>query len=267
MKAKKYFAMMLCGAMVAFAACEKNPPVEENPDGDGTQTEQPDTMGTEKPTLPDFNGHEYVDLGLPSGLLWATCNVGATAPEEYGDYFAWGETTTKETYNWSTYKYANGDVAENGYFIGEIFKYNTNSEFGTPDNKMVLDLEDDAAHVKWGGDWRMPTLDEMRELFNRDNCTIKGTTQNGVYGRKFTSKSNGNSIFFPAAGWWEDSLFNSEGANGVRGLYWSASLKETSLVISADAVWYLGLGPNYCGIYADSRCEGLSVRAVCSPKK
>jgi hypothetical protein len=133
--------------------------------------------------------HEYVDLGL--SVKWATCNVGATKPEEYGDYFAWGETTPKDAYDWSTYKWCNGGPSTQT-------KYCTNSSYGTVDNKTTLDLSDDAACANWGGSWRMPTRAEQDEL--RNNCTWTWTTQNGVNGYKVTG-TNGNSIFLPAAGY------------------------------------------------------------------
>ena len=133
--------------------------------------------------------HEYVDLGLPSGTLWATCNVGANAPEEYGDYFAWGETAPKDVYNWSTYQYYDGS---------NLAKY-TGS-----DGLTTLLPEDDAATTNWGNEWRMPTKEEWQELL--DNTTNKWTTQNGVNGRLFTG-SNGNSLFLPAVGFrWDDDL-------------------------------------------------------------
>ena len=90
------------------------------------------------------NGREYVDLGLPSGTMWATCNIGANYPEDYGDYYAWGETETKSNYDWSTYKWCKGSE-------DTLTKYCTDNDYGTVDNKTVLDPEDDAAHVKWGG--------------------------------------------------------------------------------------------------------------------
>ncbi|MBR5532185.1 MAG: T9SS C-terminal target domain-containing protein, partial [Bacteroidales bacterium] len=130
--------------------------------------------------------NEYVDLGLPSGIKWATCNVGANSPEDYGDYFAWGETEPKDYYDWSTYKYCNGS-----YDI--MTKYFTDSDYGTVDNKTTLELTDDAAHVNWGGNWRMPTKAEQDELRNTDNCTWEWTTLNGVEGYKVISKKNGNS--------------------------------------------------------------------------
>ena len=108
------------------------------------------------------NGHDWVDLGLPSGLKWAVCNVGADSPEGYGFYFAWGETETKSRYSWNTYKWCNGS-----YYTQT--KYCTNSSYGTVDNKTTLDLSDDAARANWGGSWRMPTKAEQDEL--RNNCT------------------------------------------------------------------------------------------------
>ena len=162
------------------------------------------------PNIPQTGNHEYVDLGL--SVKWATCNVGATKPEEYGDYFAWGETQPKSNYDWSTYKYCNGSYKT-------LTKYNNSSSYGTVDNKTTLDLSDDAARANWGGSWRMPTRAEQDEL--RNNCTWTWTTQNGVNGYKVTSKSNGNSIFLPAAGYRDDSSLNNAGSTGY---YWSSSL-------------------------------------------
>ena len=141
--------------------------------------------------------HEYVDLGLPSGTLWATCNIGANSPEEYGDYFAWGETTPKSTYDWSTYKWCNGSSTT-------MTKYCTQSEYGYngfTDNLTELQSADDAATANWGSDWQMPSLAQIQELCSSSNTTTEWTQVNGVNGRKITSKSNGNSIFLPAAGW------------------------------------------------------------------
>ena len=172
--------------------------------------------------------HEYVDLGLPSGLKWATCNVGAEKPEEYGDYFAWGEVESKTTYNWSTYKYCKGTDRT-------MTKYCNNSEYGKDgfvDNKTVLDPEDDAATVNWGGAWRMPTYDEFSELKN--NCIWTWTMQNGVYGHKVTGP-NGNSIFLPAAGYMlEDILRNAESG----GYYW-LSLLNTSSTYFATGMYFI----------------------------
>ena len=157
---------------------------------------------------------EYVDLGL--SVKWATFNVGATKPEEYGDYFAWGETEPKSTYSWSNYKWCNGSSST-------LTKYNTDSIRGTVDNKTQLELSDDAAYANWGGSWRMPTDAELTEL--RTECTWAWATQNGVKGYKVTSKSNGNSIFLPAAGYRSGSLLNNASSSGK---YWSSSLNPGS---------------------------------------
>ena len=198
-----------------------------------------------------FTGHDYVDLGLPSGLLWATMNVGAYSPDDYGDYFAWGETTTKSNYDWETYKWCKGDY-------DSLTKYNTNSSYGTVDNKTVLELDDDAAHVNWGGNWSIPSKDEFEELIN--NCTWTWMTQGGHEGYKVTSNSNENSIFLPAAGHSNGtSLVNA----GVDGSYCSRSFYSSS---EPYRIW--GLGFYFGGHYftgTGSRYCGQSVRPVCLP--
>ena len=194
------------------------------------------------------NGHEYVDLGLL--VKWATCNVGANTPEEYGDYFAWGETESKTTYNWSTYKYCNGS-----YYT--MTKYCRKSSYGTVDNKTTLDLTDDAARVNWGGKWRMPTMSEIDELRNTSNCIWTWTTQNGVNGYKVTSKKNGNSIFLPAAGYRSGSYLDSAGDYGS---CWSSSLSAGS----SDYAYSVYFSSSHVGWGAGiGRCYGRSVRAVC----
>ena len=181
--------------------------------------------------------HEYVDLGLPSGTLWATCNVGANAPEEYGDYFAWGETQPKDVYNWSTYQYYDGS---------NLAKY-TGS-----DGLTTLLPGDDAATTNWGNGWRMPTKEEWQELL--DNTTNKWTTQNGVNGRLFTG-SNGNSLFLPAVGFrWDDDL-NYVGSYGY---YWSSSLNTDG----PNDAWLFDLYSDYYGMYSLYRGYGQAVRAV-----
>ncbi len=198
------------------------------------------------------SGHEWVDLGLPSGLKWATCNVGATTPEGYGNYFAWGETSPKDSYTWSAYKYCNGSSST-------LTKYNTSSNYGTVDNKTILDLSDDAARANWGGTWRMPTYNEWDELKN--NCTWEWTTQNGVNGYKVTSKTNGNSIFLPEAGYRNGtSVYNV----GSYGRYWSSSLYESRPYTYRAYYLYFSSGNVYWG-YSD-RYNGHTVRAVFSEK-
>ena len=193
------------------------------------------------------NGHNWVDLGL--SVKWATCNVGATTPEGYGNYYAWGETKPKSTYDWSNYKYCNGTAYS-------MTKYCTDSEHGIVDNKTTLELSDDAARVNWGGSWRMPTKEELNELINTNNCTWERTTQNGVNGYKVTSKKNGNSIFLPAAGYRGNSGLRNAGSYGN---YWSSSLSTSG----SSGAYDLYFGLSYVGWYIDGRYCGLSVRAVC----
>lgn len=156
----------------------------------------------------------WVDLALPSGRLWAECNVGATRPEDYGNYYAWGETDTKIVYSWSTYHHAQDDW-------NQLTKYCNNADYGHngfTDNLTVLQPSDDAATVNMGSPARTPTREEWQELL--DNTTALWTTENGVYGLRLTA-SNDNSIFLPAAGSrWDTDLYDA----GEYGYYWSASL-------------------------------------------
>ncbi|GEM_PF-3664728 len=182
---------------------------------------------TSSGTTGSLNGHEYVDLGLPSGIKWATCNVGASTPTAYGNYYAWGETTTKETYNSSTYTYSG--------------------------NPTTLPSSADAATANWGSGWRMPTQTEMQELIN--NCTVTWTTQNGVNGHLFTGP-NGNSIFLPAAGGRGDSDLSNVGSSGR---YWSSSLYS----YVTDGAWGLYFNSGNYFMSHDYRYFGFTVRAVC----
>lgn len=190
----------------------------------------------------------YVDLGLPSGTLWATCNIGANSPEDYGDYFAWGETegykSGKTNFSWSTYKWCNGSSSS-------LTKYNNySSSYGTVDGKTELDLEDDAAYVNWGLEWRMPSKAQFEELINSSYTTTEWTTLNGVKGRKITSKKNGNSIFLPAAGYRSGSSLYGTGSYGI---YWSRTLYSDgpnnawSLDFNSSSIYTSYFGYRYCG--------------------
>jgi formylglycine-generating enzyme required for sulfatase activity len=196
---------------------------------------------------PDDRHPHVIDLGLPSGTKWACSNVGASKPEEYGYYFAWGETWPKSNYDWSTYRWCNGSSTT-------LTKYNPRSDLGTVDNKTQLEPSDDAARALCGGSWRMPTIAELTEL--KDNCTYEWTTINGVKGGKFTSRSNGRSVFFPAAGY----CWRSEQRDvGLSGYYWSSSLDESN----SNFVLVL----NFASVGADTdsyirRIYGGSVRPV-----
>ena len=204
-----------------------------------------------------------VDLGL--SVKWGSVNLGAEKPEEYGDYYAWGEIEPyyssqdpltwkdgKTGYNWASYKWCNGTdhkltkycpTDKTSYWDGE----------GSPDNKAVLDPEDDAAHISLGGKWRMPTDAEWTKLW--ENCTWTWTTQNGVNGRLVTGP-NGNSIFLPAAGRWVNASLRRAGSNGY---YWSSSL-YTDYPYRA---WYVIFDSGVGGLYSDGiRYDGQSIRPV-----
>ena len=204
-------------------------------------------------TYNSIGGHAYVDLGLPSGLLWATCNVGATNPEDYGYYFAWGETQPKSDYSWGTYQYCNGSS-------NTLTKYCNNASYGYngfTDNLTVLEASDDAATAQWGSGWRMPTQAEWQELLS--NTTNVWTSQNGVNGRLFTA-TNGNSLFLPAAGYrYGTSLYNA----GTGGYCWSSSLNTDN----PNGAWGLNVGSGSCYMGNGSRLCGQSVRPVRSASK
>ncbi len=193
-----------------------------------------------------INGHECVDLGLRSGLKWATCNVGAKKPEEYGGYYAWGETEEKSNYDWDTYKWCNGSS-------DSMTKYCTDSDDGRVDNKTVLDPDDDVAHVKWGGSWRMPTLEEQKELLNE--CTWEWTELNGVNGYRVTGP-NCNSIFLPAAGYRNGTELNGRGKHGR---YWSGLLGYNY----SSGAFRLSFDDDDYDWDGCSRGIGQSVRPVC----
>lgn len=223
----KFFAALCCTALL-FAACDKN-------------DEPKATTGTE-------NGHDWVDLGL--SVKWATCNMGADNPEAYGNYYAWGETTTKETYLWENYKYG---------LSSELTKYCSDSEYGKDgftDGLITLEAADDAATSKWGGLWRMPTAEDWTEL--RENCTWTRTDDyngTGVAGCIVASKTNGNSIFLPAAGYYTDTEYRHAGSYGY---YWSSSLDTDS----PDYAWLVYFYPERQTWTQDNRCFALPVRPV-----
>ena len=196
-------------------------------------------------------GHEYVDLGLPSGTLWATCNVGAAKPEGYGNYYAWGETKPQagNAYSWSSYKYANGSY-------DRLTKYCNKSEYGNngfTDNLTTLQSGDDPAAANWGSGWRTPSKSQWDELLA--NTTRQWTTRNGVSGRLFTSKKNGQTLFLPAAGnRWFGELYGT----GSRGYCWSRSLDTGSPFYA----WGICFDSDRCSVSEGSRGNGFSVRPV-----
>ena len=205
-----------------------------------------------KPYFNDVIIHEYVDLGL--SVKWATCNVGASKPEEVGGLYAWGETETKAEYSYANYKFSVDGVR------GNYTKY------CSEDNKAVLDLEDDVAHVKWGGAWRMPTGAEMDEL--RRECKWTWTEENGVNGFRVSGKKEGfedKSIFLPVNAF-NDSAAVARGQYPEYGIYWSSSLSHEAASFlmggwdHANGLWFCLVAPMGNGSY---RNEGRSIRPVC----
>ena len=195
----------------------------------------------------DVNGREYVDLGLPSGTLWAAWNVGASSPEGYGVYFSWGGTVTKSTYNWSTYEWCMGES-------DMLTKYCNNDYYGYAgygDALLELELADDAATAAWGPGWRTPSRAQLQELINGSYTTTAWTG----YGLKITSKANGNSIFLPAAGFRYDSSLSYAGSDGY---YWSRTLDTDDTPSAYDLYFYSG-GKR---VTFRSRNHGMPVRAV-----
>ena len=206
---KIFLTLSLCFSVLYFTSCSEDEPVG------------------------DMKNHEYVDLGLPSGTLWATCNVGAENPEDYGEYFAWGETSPKSEYSSSNYPY-----------LEEHWR----------DINFTLELKHDAAYMIWGKEWKMPTSKQFAELINDLNTTSVWTTRNGVNGRLITSKSNGNSIFLPAAGYRYKSDLEQTGEEGY---YWTSSKGSGSDSAINVYVYSRTSYTYYC-----SCCCGLSIRPV-----
>ena len=199
-----------------------------------------------------IDGHNYIDLALPSGTLWADVNIGADKPEDYGSYFAWGETTTKKTYSWNTYKYYGGSVL--------IRKYCTSSDYGKIDNLTELEPGDDAAYVTWGEAWCMPSKKQFEELMDQDYTEQEWTQLNGVYGCKVTSRTNGKSIFLPAAGLMEEAQRYNAASGGY---YWTRTLHEDKSGAAYYRYFYQGTAN---ATMNNGRYGGKSVRPVRATK-
>jgi len=272
---KKIIYLLMSLSFVAFASCSDDKENEQSGSGN-----VPENSSSVLSSSGKERGHSYVDLGLPSGTLWATCNVGAATPQDYGNYYAWGEITTKETYTWDTYKYGSAG--------NQLVKYCTKSSYGKnsfTDNKTTLELSDDAAYMNWGGKWRIPTNVQQEELLdecywvwtsNYNNSNVAGyivykAKRPGDRGIKITrDKTPASSyilsdahIFLPAAGSRYDDNHIDFMPAGSGGIYSSSSLSANEPGY-AWYVYFLSYLPN-CR-YGDGfiRSTGLSVRAVIS---
>ena len=197
-------------------------------------------------TCPDNNHPHAIDLGLPSGTKWCCMNVGASSPEQYGGYYAWGETSEKSVYNDVTYSYFNGQDTNGDGWIDENFSVvNIGSD--------IAGTSYDVAHVRMGGSWRMPSFAQQQELMN--NCTLTFIWHNGVNGILMTG-NNGGQLFLPLAGWrWQSDLSHA----GSGGYYWSSSLDPSNVEYACNLYLYGG-GWDW---YQYDRYYGHSVRAVC----
>ena len=195
--------------------------------------------------------HTFVDLGLPSGTLWADCNIGADSPESYGDFFAWGETEPKYIFRWDNYKYCH-------FENNELTKYCNDTSYGCngfTDGLYILQKDDDAAKVNWGSEWSVPNDGQWMELYQ--NTTSAWTTQNGVEGQLFTAP-NGNSIFLPAGGIRRDVERSKSGYHGVYGEYWSNSFNQRH---SEDAHSFR-MDSYDSKLFISARQNGLLIRPV-----
>lgn len=262
---RNLFAITCMALSFALSSCS------DDDEGDDVTPDQEQAGGSE--CLVDV---EAVDLGLPSGTRWAPMNIGATYPEGYGDYFAWGETTTKRTYDQSTYKWMNGQtdqIIKYTYDDGQISAswYDENGNF-IGDGKTTLDPADDAATANWGSAWRMPTVEEWTELYEK--CAWTWQSANGVEGvgaGYSVTGPSGNSIFLPAAGLRHASLKFDSGNHlydaGTNGYYWSSDLYADNSVYACDCyflrVWYT---PNIIIGGCTERYTALPVRAVATAK-
>ncbi len=208
------------------------------------------SCGDDKDEPITHDKHEYVDLGLPSGTLWATCNIGATIPEDMGNYFAWGETAPKEIYDMDNYKWYNSSS-------DKLTKYCTDDQYGTVDNQTELLPEDDAAYVNWGPMWRMPTLDQQQELMER--CSWQWVERNGVYGRLVTGP-NGNTMFLPAADYRGDNSLNNVQSIGA---YWSRTLDSGY----PSGLYFRNFEWESVYLFSHIRSYGFTVRPVRVSKK
>lgn len=269
------FLFVFCASLSTLSAMAQSTAVVGDMDGDGRLSAEDVTLlvntilgrtperilhlaegetpgpGDLTPDPPASGSHEYVDLGLPSGTLWATCNVGAASPEESGDYFAWGETQTKADFSWSTYSLCEGSGSS-------LVAYCTSTKYGTVDQVLELKTTDDAASALWGSAWCMPTEAQARELISEQYTTIKQVRLNGQDGYMISSVSRDASIFFPAVGY---ANATKKLEDGVSACCWTKSLANTN---SSNAQsFYLNYGKPY--VESKMRMMGCTIRPVRAP--
>ncbi len=242
---KNFFILLCVAATCTVAGYSQTYRYDVNGDGVVTISDVTALYNQMLGIEPGFSTHEFVDLGLPSGTLWAAMNIGAASPEGYGYYFAWGETYPRNIYSWDNYMWCNGSSSS-------LTKYCTQFPYGLVDDITQLYPEDDAATAYWGPEWRMPTYEQIQEL--TANCSSEWTERNGVYGRLFTSDINGATLFFPAAGYHSSVGFEV----GTTGNYWSHEIVNTVCY----KAYTLKVDANAGKSGSAFRFQGNSVRAV-----
>lgn len=242
---KNFFILLCVAATCTVVGYSQTYRYDVNGDGVVTISDVTALYNQMLGIAPGFSTHEFVDLGLPSGTLWAAMNIGAASPEGYGYYFAWGETYPRNIYSWDNYMWCNGSSSS-------LTKYCTQFPYGLVDDITQLYPEDDAATAYWGPEWRMPTYEQIQEL--TANCSSEWTERNGVYGRLFTSDINGATLFFPAAGYHSSVGFEV----GTTGNYWSHEIVNTVCY----KAYTLTVDANDGKSGSAFRFQGNSVRAV-----
>lgn len=195
------------------------------------------------------NDHLAVDMGL--SVRWADCNIGANNSHEVGNYYAWGETNSKTSYSWKTYKHLSND---------KLLKYCTNADCGRVDSKLVLEPIDDAATANWGEAWSTPTKEQWEELADDRNCRWEWTEKSGIQGYVVTSKITGNSIFLPITGY-KPSGTRIE--HPELGLYWTSTLYTKKYMDGYLAAYRFDFGSEHYNCRGTHRCNGRAIRAVC----
>lgn len=255
---KRIFSLVaLIGSLCFFAACDSK--VDPTPDPGKTDPQpEPDKPYVDGSTT--IAGHEAVDLG--TGILWASVNLGAEKPSDYGRYYSWGETAVKQKYTWGNYKWSDGFEPQNAKDYEELkmTKYCLYKIYGTKDDKKVLEPADDAATQSWGSSWRMPTKAEVDDLLAK--CDWEWTRQEGLYGYEISSKVTKKSIFLPAAG-----MIAADGSHNSAFMcnYWTSSLHDQNEQYYAYSFVYLMDGKEDSRYISQTyRYLGMTIRAVSS---